>query len=213
MRHQTAQSGLQQERLHAHIGKACNGCRCRFGMQRGQHQMAGQRRVNGNMCRFRIADFADHDDIRILPHKGPQRLREGQANGGLDLRLVDASNFIFNRVFDGENFTAGLVEQAQRRSKCGGLAAACGAGDDNHAMGQGQKRAQLGFVARAKADTGDVHQFCVAGQQADGGRLTMGCGHGCDTHVNVARANAQSRAPVLRQAAFGNIQACQNFDA
>ena len=41
-------------------------------MQGGQHQMAGQRGIDSQSGRFFIADFADHHDVRVLPHQRPQ---------------------------------------------------------------------------------------------------------------------------------------------
>lgn len=43
-----------------------------IGMQGRQHQMAGLRRFDGNLCGFGIADFANHDHVRILTQQGAQ---------------------------------------------------------------------------------------------------------------------------------------------
>src|SRR4030081_1429966 len=67
-------------------------------------QMARQRRVDCDMGGLGVADFADHDHIRVLTNKGAHRRRKGQPDRRLDLRLVDAGNFIFDRIFDGEDF-------------------------------------------------------------------------------------------------------------
>ena len=47
-------------------------------------EVAGQCRLNGDLRRFRIADFADHDAIRIVAQDGAQAAGERQA-----LLLVD----------------------------------------------------------------------------------------------------------------------------
>ncbi len=41
-----------------------------------KHQVTGERCLNGNLGRFQIAHFPNHDDVRILTQKGAQRLAE-----------------------------------------------------------------------------------------------------------------------------------------
>jgi len=46
--------------------------------------------------RFAVADFTDHNDIRILADERAHRRGEGQPDRRLDLRLVDARNLVFD---------------------------------------------------------------------------------------------------------------------
>ena len=52
--------------------------------------MAGQRRLHGDLGGFEVADFADHDDVRVLAQDGAQQMGEIEADLRLDLDLVDA---------------------------------------------------------------------------------------------------------------------------
>ena len=101
--------------------------------------MAGEGRVNGDMCRLGIAHFADHDDIGVLSNKGAKRSREGQADLGLDLGLINAGNLIFDGIFDRQNFARGIVECGQHGREGRGFAAPRRAGKDNDAMRQRQQ--------------------------------------------------------------------------
>ena len=49
-------------------------------MQGGQHQVAGQRRLDGDTRGFQVTHFADHDHIRILTNDGAQGAGEIEAN-------------------------------------------------------------------------------------------------------------------------------------
>ena len=71
--------------------------------------MTCQRRLNGDLCGLQVADFTDHDDIRVLAHNGPQRVGKGQPDLWLDLDLVDALHLVFHRVFYGEYLDIGVV--------------------------------------------------------------------------------------------------------
>ena len=41
------------------------------GVQRRKNKVSGERRANRDIRRLAIADFADHDHVRILPHDVP----------------------------------------------------------------------------------------------------------------------------------------------
>ena len=45
-------------------------------MESTENQMPSQCRTNGNVGGFKIANFSDHDDVRILPNDMPQTGRE-----------------------------------------------------------------------------------------------------------------------------------------
>ena len=54
-------------------------------MNGGQHEVAGHGGPQANLGRFRIADFADHDHVGVLPQERPQGGGERQADLGLHL--------------------------------------------------------------------------------------------------------------------------------
>ncbi|KAG0921612.1 hypothetical protein G6F31_020251 [Rhizopus arrhizus] len=88
----------------------------------GQHQLACQRRLDGDARGFQIAHFTDHDDVRVLAHDAAQGVGEIQADLRLGLDLVDALDLVFDRVFDGDDLDVGGVELAERGIQRGGLA-------------------------------------------------------------------------------------------
>ena len=61
--------------LHAHVDETRQRLRGVVGVQRGQHQVAGLRGLDGDFRRLEVADFADHDDVRILAQERAQRGR------------------------------------------------------------------------------------------------------------------------------------------
>ena len=96
-----------QERLDAHIDQPRVGPGGVVGVQRAEHQVAGERRLDGVLGRFQIADFADQDDVRVVTQNAPQRWRERQPDLRMHLNLVDAFELIFDRVFGRDDL--GLV--------------------------------------------------------------------------------------------------------
>ena len=92
-----------QERLDAHVDQPRVGAGRVVGVQRAEHQVAGERRLNGVLGRFQVANFADQHDVGVVPQDAPQRCAERQADLRMDLDLVDAFELIFDRVFGGDD--------------------------------------------------------------------------------------------------------------
>ena len=78
LRQHAQQRRAEQEGLDAHVGQARDGARRVVGVQRGQHQVAGERGLDGDLRGLEVADLADHDHVRVLAQDGAQRLGEGR---------------------------------------------------------------------------------------------------------------------------------------
>ena len=63
-----------EERLDAHIDQPREGAGGVVGVQRAEHQVAGERRLNGVFGRFQIADFADEHDVGVVTQNAAQRM-------------------------------------------------------------------------------------------------------------------------------------------
>jgi hypothetical protein len=89
--------------LHAHVDQARQRLRRVVGVQRGEHQVAGLRGLDGDLRRLEVADFADHDHVRILAQEGAQRGSKREADLVVHVHLVDAGQVDFSRVFRGRD--------------------------------------------------------------------------------------------------------------
>jgi hypothetical protein len=49
-------------------------------VERTQDQVAGQRCLHSDLSRLHVADFSNHDFIRIVPQDGPQHVGERYAD-------------------------------------------------------------------------------------------------------------------------------------
>ncbi len=101
-------------RRDAHVHQARDGLGRIVGMQRGEHHVARLRRLDRDFGGFQVADFANHDDVRILAQERAQRRGERHAALDVLLHLVDPGQADFHRVFGGGNVARLIVEDAQR---------------------------------------------------------------------------------------------------
>ena len=58
------------ERVHAHVQQPGHCLRRAVGVQRGQHQVTGQRGLDRDLGGFLVADLADHDHVRVRAQEG-----------------------------------------------------------------------------------------------------------------------------------------------
>ena len=105
------------------------------GVQRREHHVAGQRRFDGGLERFDVANLADHDDVGILPQNRAQASRECEAGFVVGLPLIDAAKRVLDRVLDRHDVLAGFDELRERAVERRRLAAAGRSGDEHHALG------------------------------------------------------------------------------
>ena len=201
-------------RRHTHVHETHNSLRGVVGMQRRQHQVTGLRGFDRDLGGFQVADFADHDDVRILAQKGFQRRGERQADAGIDVDLVDAGQVDFRRVLGRRDVDVVGVEDVQPGVQRHGLARASRASYQNHALRLLQRLEVflflVGFVAErvdAELRAGRIEDTAAdlfaeqrrAGADAEVDRLGLG-----DVELDAA---------VLRHAALGEVEPRHHLDA
>ena len=65
--------------LDAHVDEPHRRARRVVGVQRGEHEVAGERGVDRDVGALAVADLADHDDVGVGAHDGAQTGGEGQS--------------------------------------------------------------------------------------------------------------------------------------
>ena len=80
----------------------------------------------------RIADFADHDDVRVLPQNVAQAHRERQPDVRAHGDLVDAFQFVFDRLLNRDDALVNRIDGAQKCVERSGFAGTGRAGDEKN---------------------------------------------------------------------------------
>ena len=126
------------------------------GVQRREHQVAGEGRLHGVLGRLGVADLADHDDVRVLAQHGAQRAGEGDVDLRPDRDLVEVLVDHLDRVLDRDDVDLGLRQVLEHGVERRGLAAAGRAGDQDDAGGARDEVVELGQVVRREAELVDA---------------------------------------------------------
>ena len=88
--HDATQTTRHQMVRHPHMEKPGDGPGGVGRMNRGEHEVACNRRTHGDFRGFSIPDFTDHYDIGILPEDGAEGHGKGQPRERAHLDLIDA---------------------------------------------------------------------------------------------------------------------------
>ena len=121
-----------EKRLDPHVHQSVDRARRVVGVQRREHEVAGQRGLDRDFRRFEVADFADEDDVGVLPQKGSQGRREVQPDVLAHLHLIDAWQIELHRVLGGHDVGFRRVDLRDRGVERVGLPAAGRTGDQHH---------------------------------------------------------------------------------
>ena len=89
--------------VDAHIQEPAKNVDDVVGVNRREDEMACERRLNGNLGRLHIANFSDHDLVRVMTENRAEAAGERQTLLFIDGYLCDAPDLIFHGIFDREN--------------------------------------------------------------------------------------------------------------
>ena len=181
-------------------------------MQRGQHQVPGERSLHGDLRGLQVADLADHDDVRVLPEDRPQGYGEGHVDARVDLDLADPRQVVLHRVLDGEDVAGAGVEPRQAGVQGDRLARAGGPGDQHDAVRLADQVVQRRQHAGSHAQGLQPQASGLLVQQAHHHPFAVAGGHGGDANVDRPPGYPQGDAAVLGQAFLGDIQLRHDLD-
>ena len=107
------QRGRQREGLDAHVDQARSRRWRVVGVQRRQHQVAGERGLDGDLAvsKSRISPIMmTSGSWRRMARRA---LGKGEVDLGVDLRLTDAGQLVLDRVLDRQHVARGGVHGLQ----------------------------------------------------------------------------------------------------
>jgi hypothetical protein len=134
LREDAIERGDELIRLDPHVEEAPENVEDVVRVNRREHQVTGERRVDGDLRRLVVADLPHHDLVGIVAQDGPQPAGEGQALLLVDRNLRDPFQLILDRVLDRDDLVLDRLDLRERRVEGGRLAAAGGPGHEHHAV-------------------------------------------------------------------------------
>jgi len=91
--------------------------------------VSGQGCLHCDICREKIPDFTDNNNIRILTDDVTQGLFKGQVQFFINGALADAVYYVFHRIFGGNDTVFRSVQVINAAVYRGCFAGSCGACD------------------------------------------------------------------------------------
>src|ERR1700685_4563274 len=204
-------------RLDAHVQKAPNYIDDVIGVNRGENQVAGKGRLNGNLRRFRVADFAHHDLVGIVAQNRAQAAGKGETLFLVHRNLRNATQLIFDRIFNRDDLVFVGLDLVDGGVKRGGFTGTRGPGHQHHAIRLfdiAPEAPQIVFVKTHdfKGQRAELlaHRFFV--EHAQHGVFSMNRRHDRNAEVDGAAVVLYPETSVLRHSALGNIQLAHDLD-
>ncbi len=205
--------GGDEERLDSHVNQTCEGAGSVVGVERAEDQVPGEGGADGDLGGFEVADFADHDHVGVLAEDVAQAHGEGQADVAADGDLVDALQFVFDRLLNGDDALGDGIDGTEKGVEGGGFAGAGRARDEENAVGLDDDLADVVFLFLGEAEFLQAQENFAAGEEAQGDAFAIDRGDGGNADVNFLPLDADIDATVLGEAFFGDVHAGHDLDA
>src|SRR5262245_5422149 len=125
-------------------------------MQGRENEVTGERSLDGDFSRFKVANLTDKNDVGILAKERPEGRGEVQTDLLLHLHLVDAGKVELNRIFGGHDVCLDRVERLERGVKRVCFTASSWTSDEHHSIRLGNVSLELGQRLRFKTEFGHV---------------------------------------------------------
>ncbi|MQM39515.1 hypothetical protein KBTX_03543 [wastewater metagenome] len=175
--------------------------------------MTGQRGLDRDLRGLEVADLADHDHVRVLAEDGAQPAGEGHVDAQVHLGLADAVEVILDRVLDGEDVAAAVVEPCDGGVERGGLAGTGGTGDQQDPVGAVDEGVDLAAQPLVHTQVLQVQAPRLLVEQTQHHAFAVAAGQGGDAHVHRAPGDAQRDPSVLGDTLLGDVQPGHDLDA
>ena len=175
-------------------------------MQCAEHQVSSEAGLNGDLRRFKIADFTHQNDVGILTQETSQQLGEGEFLIVIHLTLNQSGNVIFNGILGGEDFCAGVIQFVQCGVERGGFTAAGWTRDNHNSIWPVNETADFFKVVLAQANFIQTQLHVASIQYAHDHAFAEHGRQHRHAKVDWRVVQVQFNASVLRQAPFSDVQ-------
>src|SRR5437879_5667252 len=202
----------------AHVDEAPDDVRDVIGMHGGEDKVTGKRRLDGDLSRLFVANFADHDFVRVVTQNGSQAAGKGEPLFLVYRDLRDSANLVFHWIFDGDDLILVSFDLVDGGIERGRLTGTGGAGNQNHAVrlvNVAAKSAQFfsGEADHFQAEIVELLRERLLIQHTQDGVLAVNGRHDGNAKIHKAALVAHAEAAILGHAAFGDIQFAHYLDA
>ena len=166
----------------------------------GEHQVACESGLDGDLCRGGVANLADGDHLGVLPHERPQSSHQVEAGCGVDLRLGHSGDLDLDGVFqrDQAPLTGGVFDQfAERGVGGGGLPAARGAHNQQQAAHAVEQPTEFVLDVGGEPQVGDQAMASRLLEEADHHLFAMQRGKAADPRLDPGGVGSSHNATLL----------------
>src|SRR4030042_1112321 len=114
--------------------------------------MTCQSRLGSHFSCLFVSDLTDQDNVGVETDNGAQSTGKRYTRLGIDLYLIYTLETVFDRVFNGNNIAAYLVQSVERRIKRCCFTCAGWSAEQQHTIGRHEHSLELFLALRQKSE-------------------------------------------------------------
>lgn len=205
--------GRNEPFRHAQLDEADDGSERVLSMEGGKHQVSGEGRLRGDLRRFRIADFANQNNVGVLSQNRPDGDRVGKAPRFVDGRLVDELACpVLDRIFERDDVDPLSGDMLDGPMEHGRLSRTGGAGNQDDAVFLVHHVDQLPLDAWRKVGVVQTLPAHVLEQHAHDELLAVDGRHRAYADVDDMASEGAHERSVLGEVELGDVEAAGMLD-
>src|SRR4030095_797466 len=167
---------------------------------------------DGDIGGLDVANFSDHDDVRILAQDVTQAFGEGEVDLRFHIDLGDAGEAVLDRFLDRDDAALNEIDAAEKAIKRGRLAGTGRTSNEDDSVRLGEERLHDPGVLRAEVETLETEcVLLIATEQTQTDRLAVHGRDGGNANVDGLLGRLKVDPAVLRQAALGDVHVRHHF--
>src|SRR5437899_3298065 len=173
--------------------------------------MAGERRLNGDLRRFLVANFTDHNLVRVVTQNGTQTACKGQTFFLIYRDLYNAVKLIFDRVLDRYYLVFVVTDLVERRIKRCRLTGTGGPGYQDHSIRLLDIKPKPLNILRVKSNNIEIKILetlvdLLFVENTDNGVLAVNRRHDRNTEIDRAPLVTHAKTTILWEAPLADVE-------
>ena len=209
-------AGGEQKGLDVHVNQARINTGGDTTMNRADYQVPGETCLDGDGGGFRVANFTNHNYLRVLAHEGTEGLGIGEILARINLGLADHGQVELDGIFDGADADGGAValdKVIKSGVNGGGFAGAGWAGQEEQTAGFGEQLCKDSVRIVIKTEGSHVETAITWIEEADDDFLAASGWENRDAQFDTAHFRAGGGMSLLRQTSLVTDQVSHDFQA
>gem|GEM_PF-6571332 len=203
-----------EEWIDPEVDETLEGIDRRVGMDGREYKMSSDRRLNREVGRIGVANFSDHDNIRILTQETPESIGEIESDLRIDLTMIGSLDAVLDWILEGGDVFFFGIEIGEHGVESRGLPGTGWSDDEDESELVFEMLFDLDHIHRENSDRSEVHEFALFLENTDNDFFSINRRDDTDTQIDILSTHRImiTRLPILWETLLVDLETREDLD-